>query len=226
VDKVNTPHCEKRLRLVLRNASAYACIRRKPVHISKIRGKRHVPGLKQQHLSGLQLLAKISGGLLEGGRVESSEILLRPGKEGIMEGEFTSDQPGAGYLSPSPIYDADDSSTTLVFQSALPVLLFAPHETKLVLRGGQNVQKSPAIDYTKHILLPFLKKHFGIECNLDVRKRGFSSHGGGEAFITISPLEYKLKCISLLDRGEITSFTGVIWTARQEYHNVTPPFFK
>ena len=82
--------------LVLRNASAYACIRRKTVQISNIRGKRHVPGLRQQHLSGLQLLAKISGGLLEGGRVESSEILLRPGKEGIVEGEFTSDQQGAG----------------------------------------------------------------------------------------------------------------------------------
>jgi RNA 3'-terminal phosphate cyclase len=112
------------------------------------------------------------------------------------------------------------SSVTLVFQSALPVLLFAPHETKLVLRGGTDVQKSPAIDYTKYILLPFLKKHFGIECDLDVRKRGFSSHGGGEAFITISPLEYKLKCISLLDRGEVNSFTGIIWTARQEYQNV------
>ena len=82
--------------LVLRNASAYACIRRKSVQISNIRGKRHVPGLRQQHLSGLQLLTKISGGLLEGGRVESSEILLRPGKQGIVEGEFTSDQQGSG----------------------------------------------------------------------------------------------------------------------------------
>ncbi len=102
------------------------------------------------------------------------------------------------------------------------MLLFAPHETKLVLRGGTDVQKSPPVDYTKYILLPFLKKHFGIECDLDVRKRGFSSHGGGEVFVTISPMEYKLKCISLLDRGEITSFTGIIWSAKQEYKNVRP----
>jgi len=111
----------------------------------------------------------------------------------------------------------------LVFQSALPVLLFAPHETKVILRGGTDVNKSPVIDYTKHILLPFLKKHFGIECDLDVRKRGFPSYGGGEVFVRISPLEHKLKCISLLERGEITSFTGIIWTARQEYQNVIPP---
>jgi RNA 3'-terminal phosphate cyclase (ATP) len=84
--------------VVLRNASAYACILRKPVHITDIRGKRHVPGLRQQHLSGLQLLTKISGGVLEGGRVESREILLRPAKLGITETDFTSDQQGAGYV--------------------------------------------------------------------------------------------------------------------------------
>ena len=119
-------------------------------------------------------------------------------------------------------------ATTLVFQSALPVLLFAAHETTVVLRGGTNVQKSPAIDYTKYILLPFLKTHFGIECALEIRKRGFSSHGGGEVMGTISPLQHKLKCISLLDRGDIVSFTGIIWTARQEYQNVTlstPPSY-
>jgi RNA 3'-terminal phosphate cyclase (ATP) len=113
-------------------------------------------------------------------------------------------------------------ATTLVFQSALPVLLFAPHETTVVLRGGTNVQKSPAIDYTKYILLPFLNMHFGIECALELRKRGFSSHGGGEVMVTISPLQHKLKCISLLDRGEIVSFTGIISTTRQEYQNVPP----
>ena len=84
--------------IVLRNASAYACILRKTVEISNIRGKRSIPGLKQQHLSGLQLLTKITAGALEGGRVESREILLRPGKDDIYESEFVSDQQGAGYL--------------------------------------------------------------------------------------------------------------------------------
>src|SRR5271154_4427387 len=115
-----------------------------------------------------------------------------------------------------------DRATTLVFQSALPVLLFSPHETTLVLRGGTNVQRSPTINHTEYILLPFLRTHFGIECDLEIRKRGFASHGGGEVKVRISPLEHKLKCISLLDRGEIVSFTGIIWTARQEYQNVTP----
>jgi len=114
----------------------------------------------------------------------------------------------------------------LVLQSALPVLLFAGHETKLILRGGTDtMSKAPPIDFIKHVLLHFLQRHFGINCALDVRKRGFSSYGGGEAFVTIQPLVYPLKSISLLERGQITSFTGIIWTARQEYPSVSKPLF-
>ena len=100
------------------------------------------------------------------------------------------------------------------------MLLFTPFSTNVLLRGGTDVQKSPPIDYTKHILLPFLKKLFGIECNIEIRKRGFSSYGGGELFVTVDPLEHKLKRINLLERGDITGFTGIIWSARQEYPNV------
>ena len=108
----------------------------------------------------------------------------------------------------------------LVFQSALPVLLFVQHETRLLLRGKTDKRTSLAIDYTKYIFLPFINKHFGIECNLDVRKRGLTFMGDGELFITINPLKQKLKCISLLERGEIISFTGVIWNAKQEFKSV------
>ena len=94
-------HHPGNLTAVLRNAAAYACIRRKPVQIRNIRGKRPVPGLKQQHLSGLQLLERVSGGSLDGGRIQSSEILFRPGKDGIMEAEFTSDQGGGGCTTPN-----------------------------------------------------------------------------------------------------------------------------
>ena len=109
-----------------------------------------------------------------------------------------------------------------MFQSALPVLLFAPHDTTLILKGGTDVQKSPSVDYMRYILLPVLKKHFGVESEVEVRTRGLSPHGGGELLITIKALEHKMKCISLIERGNITSFQGIIWTARQECENVVP----
>lgn len=199
-----------KLIIVLRNASAYSCILRQPVQISNIRAGRPKPGLKQQHLSGLQLLAKISGGLLEGGTLGSREILLRPGKHGVLGDNFTCDQQGAG-------------STTLVFQSALPVLLFAEEDTTLLLRGGTDaLTAAPPVYFTHLILLPFLKKHFGIECEIDIQKRGFTSFGGGQLGVRISALKNPLRCISLLERGEISSFTAEIWIARQQYETVSP----
>ena len=84
--------------VVLRNASAYSCILSKPVRLKNIRGKRHTPGLKQQHLSGLQLLAEITHGKLEGGFVKSGQISFFPGESLVTQTDFTSDQYGAGYL--------------------------------------------------------------------------------------------------------------------------------
>jgi RNA 3'-terminal phosphate cyclase (ATP) len=112
------------------------------------------------------------------------------------------------------------SATTLVFQSALPALLFAPHETSLILRGGTNVSKSPSIDYTRLILLPFLKTHFGVQSEIEIRKRGLPASGGGELYITVKPLEHKLGCVSLRERGDVTSFHGIMWAAREEHKSV------
>ena len=54
-----------------------------------------VPGLIEQPLSGVRLLAEISKGGLEGGQLGSQEIVLRPGN-GIIGREFSSEC--AGYV--------------------------------------------------------------------------------------------------------------------------------
>lgn len=201
--------------VVLRNASAYACILGVPIHFQDIRQKRRLPGLKQQHLRGLQLLTEISGGLLEGGLVGSQEILMQPGTNGITQRTFIVEQSaGSVCLKLNGTYS---SSLKLVLQSALPVLLYAHHETTIVLKGRLDKHSSPELDYAKCILLPFLNRHFGIECSLDVRKRSLDE---AELFITVTPLKRKLKCISLLERGKIDSFAGVIWNVREEYDSV------
>jgi RNA 3'-terminal phosphate cyclase (ATP) len=65
--------------IVLRNAAAYSCLLDVPVQIRNIRLNRRVPGLNEQQLCGLRLLSVVSGGQLEGGYIESQQILLRPG---------------------------------------------------------------------------------------------------------------------------------------------------
>lgn len=158
---------------------------------------------------------------MEGLEIGSQEIVLRPGKAVVKQDKFTSDQKGSGYAYAQNKGEADSRSATLVFQAALPVLLFTHKESQLELRGGTDVSKCPPADYTNHILLPFLKTHFGINCELVVTKRGFCSAGAGEMSVKTTPLERKLNCISLRERGEIISFTAVIWTALHEYGTVS-----
>ena len=65
--------------IVLRNTAAYAAITGKPVHIQNIRSKRTIPGIKAQQLSGLEFVAEISNGIIHGGHVGCTEIILQPG---------------------------------------------------------------------------------------------------------------------------------------------------
>lgn len=74
--------------IVLRNSAAYACILSEEITVYNIRQNRRQPGLKSQHLKGLELLCKISSGELVGGWIASREIILRPG-EGNQVVEFT-----------------------------------------------------------------------------------------------------------------------------------------
>lgn len=69
-----------------------------------------LPGLRPQHLTGLQLVAALCGGQLLGGEVGSSCITLSPGP--LVCSHHTADTKTAG-------------SCTLLGQSALPCLLFA-----------------------------------------------------------------------------------------------------
>ena len=63
---------------ILRNAAALAAITSTPIKVSKIRAGRSKPGLRAQHLAGLQLVADLCQGRLEGGTIGSQEISLTP----------------------------------------------------------------------------------------------------------------------------------------------------
>jgi hypothetical protein len=119
-------------------------------------------------------------------------------------------------------YISNNRSVKVTFQSVLPVLLFARQQTTLVLRGRTDEPKSPAADYMQYILLPFLSTHFAIDCDLIITKRCCSNQSDGEMLVTVKPVERKLRCISLLEKGRLSSITGVIWTTKHEYKIVQP----
>ena len=79
---------------ILRNAAALSAITATPIKVTKIRAGRSKPGLRAQHLAGLQLVAEICQGELQGGEIGSKEISLHP--RHITSGHHLADTKTAG----------------------------------------------------------------------------------------------------------------------------------
>mmetsp|Transcript_7216 Transcript_7216/g.15752 ORF Transcript_7216/g.15752 Transcript_7216/m.15752 type:complete len:378 (-) Transcript_7216:519-1652(-) len=185
---------------ILRNSAALAAITGTSITVDKIRAGRSRPGLRPQHLTGLQLVERMCEGSLEGGTVGSSRITLQP--RTLSCGEYIADTQTAG-------------SCTLMVQQSLPCLLFAkPHRdsasniTKLVLRGGTDADMAPPVDYFVHVLFPTLQTRLGLsDVKVECMRRGFMPRGGGEIHVTAAPLPpgTSLQPLDITTRGEVSS---------------------
>jgi RNA 3'-terminal phosphate cyclase (ATP) len=118
-----------------------------------------------------------------------------------------------------------------LLQISLPCLLFAPNPSTdqgldattaldaaesalLTVKGGTNAANAPAVDYTQHIFLSFLRKHLGLQPTLEIRKRGFYPKGGGELFMRIPTVSGPLKAFNLTKLpGRVTHIRGRAFVA-------------
>jgi len=86
---------------ILRNSIAYAALLGFMLRIHNIRAGRSKPGLRPQHLMGIQLVSELANGTLSGDKVQSREIEFKPSdeindeKEECKE-EYTADTKTAG----------------------------------------------------------------------------------------------------------------------------------
>ena len=121
---------------------------------------------------------------------------FHPGKISLPN-HFTADSRTAG-------------SVALLLQVALPCLLFSSsaEPSTLSLRGGTNATQAPQIDYTQHVLLPFLRQHFGLGVQLNVQKRGYFPKGGGMVSCSVDPHPGVLPPVQLTQRGAVLAIHG------------------
>eukprot|EP01080_Neovahlkampfia_damariscottae_P008536 gene8536-360_t len=184
---------------VLRNSTSLSALFGIPIKITKIRAGRTVPGLRQQHLYGMQLVAKLCSGDFKGGKVKSTEIEFTP-KKLNSKGNYQSFVQSAGSIG-------------LLLQISIPCIIFGAGETKVSYGGGTDVSHSPPYDETEKILLPHLSL-FGVEIDLKCLERGFYPKGNGEVQLICKNPITELKPISILNRGKlveielITTLTG------------------
>ncbi|XP_025728075.1 RNA 3'-terminal phosphate cyclase isoform X1 [Callorhinus ursinus] len=181
---------------ILRVSTALSCLLGLPLRVQKIRAGRSTPGLRPQHLSGLEMIRDLCDGQLEGAEIGSTEIMFTPEK--IKGGIHTADTKTAG-------------SVCLLMQVSMPCVLFAASASELRLKGGTNAEMAPQIDYTTMVFKPIVEK-FGFKFNCDIKMRGYYPKGGGEVIVRMSPVK-QLNPINLTDRGSVTKIYGRAFVA-------------
>ena len=172
------------------------------IKVFNIRAGRSKPGLKAQHMNGLNLLHKMMGGkngtsLLEGCVLNSTQVTFEPHVPSkIDEHEhFSIDVGTAG-------------ATTLVSQLVFPVALFRPSKSVLMdLKGGTDVNWSPSIEYYKSIFGELVKKFGACPFDTEILKRGYFPKGGGHIQLKIKPMTEPLKAVNLTEPGNLTAIT-------------------
>jgi len=186
---------------ILRTATALSVITKKPCRVFNVRRGRPKPGLMPQHLLGIQALAQLCNGRLEGDSLGSEEIKFYPGE--TYRDQVSVNIPTAG-------------SVTLVLQTLIPPALFAPAPVKIIFDGGAtNTFFSPTIDHFRFVFLKILEK-MEIKVEIDILRRGYYPEGGTKLEVKISPfpknkthyfghgkLMSLLRPIKLTERGKL-----------------------
>jgi len=156
---------------ILRTTLTISSILRKPVEVYNIRAKRSNPGLRPQHIAAVKVLAAICEARVENLKIGADWIRFHPGEKSTTSLRF--DIGSAG-------------STTLVMTAAIPTASLNGVGCDLELIGGTDVKWSPTANYFKYVVLPAYRL-IGIDCTLDIEKRGYYPKGGGVVKIHVKP---------------------------------------
>jgi len=186
---------------ILRTSIALSALTMHPVRVSNIRAGRPNPGLKRQHMAGIDVIAQLVDAKVNGLEIGSTTV------------EFTPQDRRGGHYS----YDVGTAgSISLILQAALPTAAVAPEPIQLSLTGGTDVSWSPPIDYMRTLFAHSLRR-MGPRVEISVRKRGHFPRGGGKVSCTITPVE-ELAPLELVHFGELIEVGGISHCVRLPSH--------
>ena len=151
---------------ILRLVSALALTTQEPIKIINIRKNRPNPGLQIQHLMGIQAIASLCGGDLEGDRLGSETLIFRPSNS--WKSELTISVSTAGSIG-------------LILQSFQLALIASKNSsTKLHFIGGATFGKwAPTLPYVKYVTWEVFRK-LGLSYKLEINHHGFFPRGGAD----------------------------------------------
>ena len=144
-----------------------------PIHVTKIRAGRKIPGLRPQHSATIKILGEICSAEVEGAAVGSTELTFSPGEVKASRGSFNL---------------GTAASIPLVLQAVIPAVSLMGRSYDLELVGGTDVPWSPTSDYIDRVVSPAMRA-VGIGFTFKVERRGYYPNGGGRASVHVDPCE-------------------------------------
>jgi RNA 3'-terminal phosphate cyclase (ATP) len=179
---------------IVRLSVAIAALTESPLELANIRQRREKPGLRRQHLTALQALAEMTGGILEGAQESSEWVRFTPGSA-PRGGDYHWDIGTAG-------------STTLLALTVLPLCLFADGPCRLRITGGVFQDFAPSGYHTQFCLIPLLAR-MGARIHMEIERAGYYPKGGGVLTLATEPLEGALQSLDLPKREGTLECWGI-----------------
>jgi RNA 3'-phosphate cyclase len=186
---------------ILRTAVSLSALTMKPIRIFNIRAGRPKPGLKRQHIAGIEVTGKIVGAEIHGLEVGSTVVEFEPCERS--GGTIRYDVGTAGSIS-------------LVLQATLPPAVLSPEPISFELRGGTDVNWSPPVDYLHNVFAHTLER---LEPKIEIiqKKRGHYPRGGGIVTCDVSPVS-SIKPLDGVELGNLKTVEGISHCVRLPGH--------
>ena len=165
-----------------------------PIHLVNARARRARPGLRPQHVAAVRACAEICGARTEGLRVDSRELVFRPGK-GVPGGRYEWDIGTAG-------------SASMLTLGVLPLACLAEAPVSARISGGVFQDFSPSPFHLRHVLAPLVGR-MGAGIELDVVRPGYLPAGAGVLGLRVQPAAQGLAALDLLDPGSVREVRGI-----------------
>jgi len=182
---------------IVRYAVALAALCGKPVRIINARQRRSKPGLRPQHVTGVQACAELCGATVDGVEVGSRTVDFIPGSD-IRGGSFEWDIGTAG-------------SATMLALSVLPVACFSATPVRARITGGLFQDFAPSPFHMQRVLAPLVRL-MGVDLSVDVTRPGYVPGGGGVIEMTVIPGRAALDALVLSAAGQVCDVDGIAFS--------------
>lgn len=177
---------------ILRTVVGLSALTLTPFKIVNIRRNRPQPGLRPQHLVGVEIAGQMCNGEIKGARVGSTVI------------EFI---PKTRNLSDKDINIGTAGSIPLLLQTLTSVLVFSDKPITLKIKGGTAGRGAPTSEYIKFVTFQTLR-NFGINVpEMTILRQGFYPRGGGVIKVKYFPTK-QLNSVKIIERGKIKKIQG------------------